>query len=111
MIGETNPEVINGLINAGAWLDMHIAAYGPGVAFAATVAIAWQALKRANHLVDELLRQAARRGQIRDEQQQMADLSTAIDQAPLIPTQHGHDRQALDACQAMWNADSRKETP
>lgn len=100
MIGETSSETVNGLITA--W---------PGMAALAAVALAWKALRRANRLTGRIQQETAHRGQIRDEQQQMADLSNAIDQAPLIPTRPGCDKQALDACRAIWDADSRKETP
>lgn len=113
MIGETSPETVNGLITAWLTISQFIDTAWPGMAALAAVALAlaWKALRRANRLTDRIQQETAHRGQIRDEQQQMADLSNAIDQAPLIPTRHGCDRQALDACRAIWDADSRKETP
>lgn len=52
------------------------------------------------------------RQQLLLEQQQMARLRDAIDQAPLIPTQPGQDDDLLNACWNAWKADTtRKEKP
>ncbi|MEU6768570.1 hypothetical protein ABZ916_39430 [Streptomyces sp. NPDC046853] len=39
---------------------------------------------------------------------QMAALGDAIDSAPLIPTQHGHDQQALNTCEAIYQLPARE---
>lgn len=109
-MGPTSPEVIDGLINAWLTLSPHIDTYGPGVLFVVTVVVTWRALNRAARYVERTRQRAAAGQQLAAERQQLADLSAALDEAPLIPTRPGCDTDALDTCNAIWNADSRKET-
>lgn len=109
MITHAVPDVVNALINAYAWADPHIATYGPGVVFVAVFALAWRALNRASRYVDRMRYRTALGHQLAAERREMTELSAALDEAPLIPTRHGHDQHALDTCQAIWDADSREE--
>jgi hypothetical protein len=111
MITHAVPGAVNGLINAYAWVDPHIATYGPGVAIAAVFALAWRALNRASRYIERMRYRTALGHQLADERREMTELSAALDQAPLTPTQHGHDQHALDTRQAIRDADSREETP
>ncbi|WP_328336817.1 hypothetical protein [Streptomyces violaceus] len=104
-------EQVDAVTETGLWLHDQVATYGPGLALtAACIAASWTCAKvrgwrdRRRELRD-------RRAALRLERQQMARLRDAIDTAPLIPTQPGHDNDLLDACEAAWNADTRKEKP
>jgi hypothetical protein len=110
-VDRVSPETIDGFVNAGLWLTDTVDTYGPGLTAAA---IAWAGWWMHCRVVDYQARRreiAARRRQLADERQQMAHLRDAIDNAPLIPTQPGHDQQALDTCNAIYNLPARKENP
>lgn len=99
------PEQIDGLINAWVWVDRQVITYGPGLALAAgCIAAAWVSSK-----IRAWRDKRAARRQLRLERQQMARLSDAINNAPLIPTQPGQDEDLLDHCWNASNADTRKE--
>ncbi|WP_409469118.1 hypothetical protein [Streptomyces sp. HC307] len=105
------PEQIDGLINAWVKVDNAIDTYGPGL-FAAAVALAtWWALRRAADYRARRRTIRATRRQLQRERQQMARLAAAIQAAPLIPTQPGHDDNLLAQCWNAWNAEPRKENP
>lgn len=107
---DVSPELLDALINAYVWIDAKVDTYGPGL-FAATIAwVGWWALCRAADHRARRRWNAAGRRQLADERQQMASLRAAIEAAPLIPTQPGHDQHALDTCNAIWNAEAREET-
>lgn len=101
------PEQIDTVTNAAINLHTLLDTYGPGILAGAIPGIGWWAIRRRQQ------RQARRRAvtQQRLERQQMARLRAAIEAAPLIPTQPGHDQQLLEACWTAWNADTRKEKP
>jgi hypothetical protein len=106
-----SPETIDGFVNAGLWLTDTVDTYGPGLTAAAIAWAGWWARCRAADWRAERREIAVRRRQLADERQQMAHLRNAIDNAPLIPTQPGHDQQALNTCNAIWNAtEAREET-
>lgn len=109
MTTEVSPETIDGLLTAGFWLIDVVDTYGPGLAAAAIAWAGWWALCRAADHRDRRRWNAAGR-EAADERQEMARLTAAIEAAPLIPTQPGHDQNALDTCNAIWNAEAREET-
>lgn len=103
------PEQIDAATNGALWLHDQINTYGPGLALAALgVAFSWTCAKTGAWRKRRRDLRATRR-QLRTERQQMARLSAAINNAPLIPTQPGHDQDALNTCWASWNADIREE--
>lgn len=100
------PEQLSAAIDTWVWIDQQIRTYGPGLVLAAAcVAAAWARSKARGWR-----EQRAVRRQLHHERQQMARLSKAINDAPLIPTQRGQDDDLLDQCWNTWNADTRKET-
>lgn len=62
-------------------------------------------------VVAEVRDRRAVRRQLRAERQQMLRFARDIQNAPQIPTQPGSDNDLLDACEAAWNTEPRKETP
>ena len=102
------PEQIDAVTNAWMWADQQTARYGPGLGLAALcVAISWTCSKTRGWRD----KRAARR-QLQHEHQQMARLTEAITQAPLIPTQPGQDQQLLDDCRQILHAtEDRKKKP
>ncbi|OUD03353.1 hypothetical protein [Streptomyces swartbergensis] len=108
------PEQLSAVIDAWVWVDQQATTYGPGLAVAAGGWIAWKAARRSIVHIQYRRQVAACRRQLRAERQQMARLRDAINNAPLIPTQPGHDDQLLTACWNAWNTDetgTRKEKP
>ncbi|MER5843249.1 hypothetical protein ABT099_23715 [Streptomyces prasinus] len=99
------------------WYLNQLATHGLLPVLAAETVIfvaAWCGLGAALHAAEQRRNRQALRAQLRAERQQMARLRDAIEAAPLIPTQPGHDDDLLIACWDAWNADStepRKETP
>ncbi|MCZ4509937.1 hypothetical protein O3Q52_17380 [Streptomyces sp. ActVer] len=103
-MGEVTPETVNGLVNAWLWGVEQVDTFGPGVVFVAVFAIAWRALNRAARYVEQIRHRLELGRKLADEQRQMAEHSAALDDAPLIPTRPGHDRQPLDTCNAILRA-------
>lgn len=98
----------NAVVEVHAFLDQH----GPGLLAGAIPGIGWWLMSRREQ------RRARRRAAVtaarqqRLERRQMARLSKAIDEAPLIPTQPGHDAELLAKCNQILDAtNNRKETP
>lgn len=107
---EVSPDTITGLVNAWIWFGDTVDTYGPGLAVAGLAWAGWWMRRRAVDYRQRRRTIAARRRQLADERRQMARHSAAIDAAPHIPTRPGHDRQALDTCWDIWNANTREET-
>lgn len=93
-----------GLHPVADWAVDAVLTCGPGIALCTGIYLLLCVVERIRD------RRAVRR-QLRRERQQMARLRAAIDNAPLIPTQPGHDDELLDKCWAAWNAQPRKEKP
>lgn len=105
---------LSAAIDAWAWIDQQTGTYGPGLALAVAGWIAWKAARRSIAHIHHRRHVAACRRQLRAERQQMARLRNAIEHAPLIPTQPGHDDDLLNACWNAWKATetgTRKEKP
>ncbi|MFH9574269.1 hypothetical protein ACH4MG_27475 [Streptomyces sp. NPDC017454] len=102
---------LNTAINAWVWIDDQVSAYGPGLTVAAGLWAAARATRRTAAYIRYRRDVAARRQALAAERQQMTDLAAAIDTAPLIPTQPGHDDDLLADCWNAWTAKPRKETP
>jgi hypothetical protein len=93
------------------WAVDQVLLYGPGFALTAGCIAISAVCARIRDWRTHRRNIRARREQLRHERQQMAHLSDAINQAPIIPTQPGTDQTLLDACEAAWNTDTRKEKP
>lgn len=92
-------EQYSAVIDAWVWIDTQIDMYGPGLALTAVcIAISWTCSKIR-----------AWRERRRDLHEQRAALRDAINQAPQIPTQPGHDDDLLTACWDAWKANTRTE--
>lgn len=106
---EVTPETINGLVNAWLWVADTVATYGPGLLAAGIACAGWWVRCKAVDYRERRRTVAALRRQLADERRQMAALSAAIDNAPLIPTRPGHDTAALDTCNAILRATQTRE--
>lgn len=105
------PAQIDAVTNGALWAYDQVTVYGPGLALAAAGVAAWRACSRINVWRKRRRDLRAARLQLQAERQQMARLAAAINNAPLIPTQPGHDQNALNTCWDSWNADIREEKP
>jgi hypothetical protein len=92
------------------WAVDQVLLYGPGFALTAGCIAISAVCARIRDWRNHRRNIRARREQLRHEREQMARLSKAINDAPLIPTQRGQDDDLLDQCWNTWNADTRKET-
>ncbi|GGW99086.1 hypothetical protein [Streptomyces chartreusis] len=110
MTPEQIDTVTNGLIKTWEL----VGEYGPGLFAAAVAGGCWVAATRLAPRLrarrEARRARTARRRQLLREVEQMARLARDIENAPLIPTQHGQDDQLLDACWDAWTADTRKES-
>src|SRR5690606_9927702 len=93
------------------WAGDQVLPYGPGFALPAGCIAISAVCARNRDWRNHRRNIRARREQLRHDRQQMARLRDAINQEPLIPTQPGTDQTLLDACEAAWNTDTRKEKP
>ncbi|MFE0794698.1 hypothetical protein [Streptomyces mutabilis] len=104
-------EQLDTAINAWVWIDHQVGTFGPGIALTAGVWAAYRTARGATAYIRYRRDVAARRHALAAERQQMHAASHAIDTAPLIPTQPGHDDDLLVECWNAWTAEPRKEKP
>lgn len=109
----TRLELLDTIIDAYVYVDAAVGIYGPGLAAALGLAIAWRTLRRSAGYVRYRRSQPARRAALAAERQHTAQQwrQRARETAPRIADRPGTNQQALDTCNAIWNASTREEAP
>lgn len=108
----TRLELLDTVIDAYVYADAAVGIYGPGLAAALGLAIAWRILRRGAGYIRYRRSLPARRAALAAERQHTAQQwqQRARQTAPRIADWPGTDQQALDTCNGIWNASTREET-
>ncbi|MFC8065434.1 hypothetical protein [Streptomyces sp. NPDC057293] len=109
----TRLELLDTIIDAYVYADAAVGIYGPGLAAAVGLAIAWRILHRGAGYIRYRRSLPERRAALAAERQHTAQQwrQRARETTPRITDRPGTNQDALDTCNSIWNASTREETP